>query len=149
DIILKSEIDREIETRRAEMQQQGATAAQISEAMAEQSKTILRDLIDRALLLQIAKEAGLNADLDVQKTMEQLRTERQYATMEELKKAIKKDYGDLDEFKNDIKTKFLTQKVIDYEVIGPLVVTSEEMRKYYEKNQQKFEKPAGVRISEI
>jgi len=149
DIILKSEIDRELEVRRAELQQQGATPAQINEAIAEQSKTVLRDLIDRALLLQIAKEAGLNADLDVQKTMEQLRTERKYATMEELEKAIIKDYGDLDEFKNDIKTKFLTQQVIDHEVIGRIIVTSEEMRKYYDENKQEFDKPAGVRISEI
>lgn len=149
EIILKSEIDRELDVRRGEMQRDGATPAQINEALAEQSKTILRDLIDKALLLDIAKEAGLNADLDVQKTMEQLRTERKYATMEELEKAIIKDYGDLDEFKNDIKTKFLTQQVIDHEVIGRIVITSEEMRKYYDENKQEFDKPAGVRIAEI
>ena len=77
DIILKSEVDRELDLRRIEMAQQGMDAARIEPGAGRSSrKIVLRDLIDRALLLQIAKEAGLNADLDVQKTLEELRVER-------------------------------------------------------------------------
>ena len=150
DIILKSEIDRELEMRRAElMQQPGMDPAKLDREVAEQSKVILRDLIDRALLLQIAKEASLNADTDVEKTLEDLRVERKFATREELEKAIIKDYGDLDEFKNDIRTKFLTQQVIEHEVYGRMIVTNEEMRKYYAEHEKDFDRPAGIRISEI
>jgi parvulin-like peptidyl-prolyl isomerase len=150
DIILKSEIDRELEMRRAElMQQPGMDSAKLDREVAEQSKVILRDLIDRALLLQIAKEASLNADTDVEKTLEDLRVERKFATREELEKAIIKDYGDLDEFKNDIRTKFLTQQVIEHEVYGRMIVTNEEMRKYYAEHEKDFDRPAGIRISEI
>ena len=81
--------------------------------------------------------------------MEELRVERKFATREELEKAIIKDYGDLEEFKNDIRTKFLTQQVIEHEVYGRMVVTNEEMRKYYEEHNKEFDRPAGVRISEI
>ena len=88
DVILKSDVDREIEMRRAEMQQSGLDAARMEKEMAEQSKMVVRDLIDRALLLQIAKEAGLNADQDVEKTLEDLRVERKFATREDLEKAI-------------------------------------------------------------
>src|SRR5688572_13591227 len=123
DVILKSDVDREIEMRRAEMQQSGLDAARMEKEMAEQSKMVVRDLIDRALLLQIAKEAGLNADQDVEKTLEDLRVERKFATREDLEKAIIKDYGDLEEFKNDIRTKFLTQEVIEHEVYGRMAVT--------------------------
>jgi len=150
DIILKSEIDRELENMRGEMMQQpGMDPSKLEREMAEQSKLVLRNLIDRTLLLQIAKEANLNADTDVEKTLEDLRVERKFATREELEKAIIKDYGDLDEFKNDIRTKFLTQQVIEHEVYGRMVVTSEEMRKYYEEHQMDFDRPAGIRISEI
>jgi peptidyl-prolyl cis-trans isomerase SurA len=149
DIILKSELDRELDLRRIEMAQQGVDPSRINQQLSEESKTVLRDLIDRALLLQIAKEAGLNADLDVQKTMEELRQDKKFATMEELEKAIIKDYGDLDEFKNDIRVKYLTQQVIEHEVYGRIVVTNEEMRKYYDENQKEFDKPAGVRIAEV
>lgn len=149
DIILKSDLERELEMRRLKLIEQGVDAAQIPKAMEEQSKTVVRDLIDKALLLQVAKEAGLNADLDVMKTMEQLRTERKFATMEDLERAIIKDYGDLDEFKNDIRTEYLTRQVIEHEVYGRLVITNEEMRKYYDEHQKEFDKPAGVRVSEI
>ena len=118
DIVLKSEVDRELDLRRIEMAQQGMDAARINLELAEQSKIVLRDLIDRALLLQIAKEAGLSADLDVQKTLEELRVERKFATLDDLEKAIKKDYGDFEEFKNDIRVKYLTQQVIEHEVYG-------------------------------
>jgi parvulin-like peptidyl-prolyl isomerase len=149
DIILKSEVDRELELRRLRMVEQGLDATQIAAAMPEQERTVVRDLIDKALLLQVAKEAGLNADLDVLKTMEQLRTERGFATMEDLEKAIIKDYGDLEEFKNDIRTEYLTRQVIEHEVYGRIVVTNEEMRKYYDEHQKEFDKPAGVRLAEI
>jgi peptidyl-prolyl cis-trans isomerase SurA len=149
DIILKSDIDRDVELMRYERVQAGQDAATIAREMEVESRDVLRNLIDKALLVQIAKEAGLSADLDVQRTMEELRTEKKFATMEELEKAIVKDYGDLDEFKNDIRTKFLTQQVIDHEVIGRIIITQEEMRKYYEGNKQEFDKPAGVRIAEI
>lgn len=149
EIILKSEVDRELDLRRSEMAQQGIDAARMSQLLAEETKNVLRDLIDRAILLGIAKEAGLNADLDVQKTMEELRVEKKFATMEELEKAIVKDYGDLDEFKNDIKTKYLTQQVIEHEVYSRIIVTNEEMRKYYDENTKDFDKPAGIRVAEV
>ena len=150
DIILRSEIDREVEVRRFElMKKPGIDAAALDKEMAEESKIILRDLIDRALLLQIAKEAGLNADTDVEKTMEDLRVQQKFETREELEKAIIKDYGDLEEFKNDIRTKFLTQQVIEHEVYGRMIVTNEEMRKYYDEHMKDFDRPAGIRISEI
>jgi peptidyl-prolyl cis-trans isomerase SurA len=149
DIILKSDIDREVDLMRYEKMQQGLDPAQAARELEADSKDVLRNLIDKALLNQIAKEAGLSVELDVQKTMEELRVDKKFATMEDLEKAIIKDYGDVDEFKNDIRTKFLTQQVIDHEVIGRIIITQEEMRKYYDANQKEFDKPAGVRVAEI
>ncbi|HET9215850.1 MAG TPA: hypothetical protein VFR18_02655, partial [Terriglobia bacterium] len=40
DVILKSDVDREIEMRRAEMQQAGLDAARMEKEMAEQSKLV-------------------------------------------------------------------------------------------------------------
>ena len=149
DIILKSEIDRELALRRGEMLKEGMDPARVEQTLAEESGQVLGDLIDKVLLVQVAKEAGLSAELDVLKTLEQLREDNKFATMEDLEKAIVKDYGDLEEFKNDIRTKFLTQQVIDHEVYGRIVITNEEMRKYYDEHIKEFDKPAGVRLSEI
>ena len=153
EIVLKSDIDRELELRRQDLAEQ-VDQKKIDQPTAQKmmddyKETVLRDLIDRRLLMQLAKEAGLSAELDVYKTMEQLREERKFATMDELERAIIKDYGDLDEFKEDILARVLTQKVIDHEVYGHIVVTQEEERKFYEAHKTDFDKPAGVRLSEI
>jgi peptidyl-prolyl cis-trans isomerase SurA len=150
DIILKSEMDHEMEMRRFElMKKPGMDPVRLEREMAEESKVILRDLIDRALLVQIAKEAGLSAETDLERTLEDLRVEQKFATREELDKAIIKDYGDLEEFKNDLRTKILTQQVIEHEVYGRMIVTNEEMRKYYDEHLKDFDRPAGIRISEV
>ena len=153
EIILRSDIERHLNNLRAEMAEgiaQKRVSAEDAQRMFEDDgQNALRDLIDRSLLMQVAKDAGLNADLDVFKSMEQLRTERNFATMEDLERAILKDYGDVEEFKNDIRAQVLTRKVIEHEVYSHIVITQEEERKYYEENKQSFDKPAGVRLSEI
>ena len=101
------------------------------------------------LFRSIAKEANVSAELDVEKTMEELRVERKYATMEELYKAIEKDYGDVEAFKEGIRTRYLSQQVINHEVYSRIVITTDEMRKFYDEHQKEFDKPAGVRIAEI
>src|SRR4030095_7909898 len=121
DIVLKSEVDRDIELLRFEKKQQGMDPARIEQEIRNESPDVLRNLIDKVLLLQIAKEAGLNAELDVQKAMEELRVQQKLATIEELERAIIKDYGDLEEFKNDIRSKFLTQPLVEHDVYGRVV----------------------------
>ena len=153
EIILKSDLDRHLDNLRAELaegiNQKKLTAEDAEKLFQEDQKTALRDLIDRSLLVQLAKENGENGDLDVFKAMEQLRTERKFATMDELERAIIKDYGDVEEFKNDIRAQVLTRKVIEHEVYSRIVVTQEEERKYYDEHKQEFDKPAGVRLSAI
>jgi peptidyl-prolyl cis-trans isomerase SurA len=153
DIILKSDIDRKLEEIRGSLAQavstKQLTAEKAAEIMEETKTTVLRDLIDDRLLVQIAKEAGLNADLDVFKTMQELQAEHKFATMDELERAIIKDYGDLEEFKESIRTRVLSQQVKQHEVYRRIVITNEEMRKYYDEHQKDFDKPAGVRLSEI
>src|SRR5437773_315762 len=154
DIILKSEF----ETRRAQIRNdlaeapprgRGLQGAQLEQAFNDANKLLLRDLIDETLLLQQAKDMGLNADLEVTKTMEQLRLERRLESFEELEKAIVAQGFSVDEFKQNIKTRYLTSQVLQREVYGRVVVTTEEMRKYYDANVKNFDRPAGIRVREI
>jgi peptidyl-prolyl cis-trans isomerase SurA len=152
-IILKSDLDRHMENLRAEMAELVAQKRISPEAapqeLEESRRNALRDLIDRSLVVQLAEEFGETADVDVFKAMEQLRTERNFATMEDLEKAIMKDYGDVEEFKNDIRSQVLFRKVIEGEVYRHIVITQEEERKYYEAHKEEFDKPAGVRLSAV
>src|SRR3989442_3478259 len=127
----------------------GLQGAQLEQACNDAQKTLLRDLIDETLLLQQAKDMSLNADLELIKTKEQLRQERHLESMEELEKAIVAQGFTLDEFNQNIKTRYLTQQVLQREVYGRVVITTEEMKKYYDANLKSFDRPAGIRVREI
>src|SRR5215471_10252814 len=137
DIILRSEY----ETRKAQIRNdlseapprgQGLKGAELDQRFSAAEKTLLRDLIDETLLLQQAKDMGLNADLEVVKTMEQLRQERKLESLDELEKAIVAQGFSVDEFKQNIKTRWLTSQVLQREVYGRVLITMEEMKKYYD-----------------
>src|SRR5436309_1578778 len=154
DIILTSEFEtRKVQVRNdlaeAPPRGRGLQGTQLEQAFNDATKTLLRDLIDETLLLQQAKDMGLNADLEVVKTMEQLRQERRLESMDELEKAIVAQGFSVDEFKPKIKTRYLTSQVLQREVYGRVVVTTEEMRKYYGANIKNFDRPAGIRVREI
>src|ERR1043166_1305010 len=154
DIILRSEFEKRKSQIRNDLAEapprgRGLQGAQLEQAMNDAQKLLLRDLIDETLLLQQAKEMGLNADLEVVKTMEQLRQERKLPSLDDLKKAIVAQGFTVDEFKQNIKTRYLTQQVLQREVYGRVVVTTEEMRKYYDGNVKNFDRPAGIRVGEI
>jgi parvulin-like peptidyl-prolyl isomerase len=152
-IILKSDIDRKYESILQEIaravSEKAITAEEGAKHAAEARETVLQDLIDTALLVQLAKENDENADLEVLRTMERLRIEHKFATMAELERAIIKDYGDLEEFKNTIRESVLSEKAKQRGVYSRIVITDEEMRKFYAEHQKEFDKPAGVRLSEI
>jgi peptidyl-prolyl cis-trans isomerase SurA len=150
DIILKSELENAKVTLRNDLSQgQKLQGVQLEQAFSEQSKFLLRDLIDQALLLQQAKEMGLNADLEVVKTMERMRQEYKFETLEALEQAIIGQGLAVDDYKQQIKTRYLTSQVLGREVYPRIIITTEQIRKYYDANEKNFDRPAGVQLSEI
>lgn len=150
DIILKSEVENARATLRNDIaQQQKLQGAALEEAVAEQSKYLLRDLIDQNLLQQQAKEMGLNADLEVVKTMERMRQEYKFESLEALEKAIVDQGIAVDDYKQQIRTRYLTSQVLGREVYPKIIISNEEIRKYYDANMKNFDRPAGVQLSEI
>jgi peptidyl-prolyl cis-trans isomerase SurA len=150
DIILKSELENARTTLRNELAQgQRLQGVQLEQAFTEQSKFLLRDLIDQTLLVQQAKDAGINADLEIVKTMERMRQEYKFETLEALEKAIVEQGISVDDYKQQIRNRYLTSQVLGREVYPKIIITNEEMRKYYDANQKNFDRPAGIQLSEI
>jgi peptidyl-prolyl cis-trans isomerase SurA len=55
----------------------------------------------------------------------------------------------VDDYKQQIRTRYLTSQVLGREVYPRIIITNEEIRKYYDANQKNFDRPAGVQLSEI
>src|SRR5215472_16537795 len=156
DIILKSEFEGERKNLRDELAQRGLQGAQLEQAFQEQSKDILRNLIDTSLLTQQAKEMGISPDLEVVKQEERMRQEHnrtsaakdQINSIDDLEKAISQQMS-LDDFKLRLKSRYLTGQVLNREVYNRVVITQEEVHNFYDAHQKDFERPAGVHIREI
>ena len=148
DVILKSELEREITIMETTLSE-NLQGADLLEAIENGRKHVLRDLIDRDLLRQKAEEYGVDPGLEVVRTMDQLRQDYDFETLEELEAAIAGQGDSIEDYRAMIGTSYMTQTVISQEVYSRIIITNEEAREYYEANLDQFDRPAGVRLQEI
>jgi len=154
DVILKSEYEARKVALRAELAQPeprgaGLQGAKLEQTFNEQSKLVLQQLINETLILQQAKDMGLSADIEITKTMDQLRQEQKLDSIEALEKEIVSQGYVLEDFKQNIRVRYLTSQVMQREVYPRVIVTNDEVRKYYDSHIKDFDRPAGIRVSEI
>jgi peptidyl-prolyl cis-trans isomerase SurA len=144
-IITRTQFQRESEALRTEMQQQGADQAKIADRM----KDVLRDAIDQQLLLDKAKDLGLNADNEVVKRLGDMMKESGVQTMEQLEQMAAQQGVSFEDFKENMKNQLLTQMVIQREVAPHVPISPAEEQEFYNTHQKELERPEEVRLSEI
>ena len=127
-------------------QQDAAHADQIA---AEQSKDVLRGLIDQQLLLQKGKDLDITADTELIKQLDEMRKQMKMDSMDDLEKAATAQGISFEDFKQDMRNKIITQQVIQREVGGRLNISKDEEQKFYEQHRSDLEHPERVRLSEI
>ncbi|MFZ0707922.1 MAG: peptidylprolyl isomerase [Candidatus Korobacteraceae bacterium] len=110
---------------------------------------LLRDLIDQQLLIQKGTELGVTADTDVVKRLDQIRQQMHADSMEDLEKAAQAQGVSWEDFKQNLKNGIVTQKVIQQEVGGHIVITQTEIQQFYDQHKAELERPEKVRLSEI
>jgi len=154
EVILKSEYEARKAALREDLSQppprgRGLQGPPLEQAYNEQSKLVLQQLIDEALILQQARDLGLSADNEIIKTMDRLRQERKLPSFEALEKEIVSAGYSLDDFRQNIRIQYLTEEVMRREVYPRVIITTEEGRKYYDSHIKDFDRPAGIRVREI
>jgi len=129
---------------------QEAEQDKLSEADLElREKDLLRDMIDRQLLLSRGKELEINADAEVIRRLDEIRKEHNLDSMDALDKAVRDSGMSVEDFKEKIKEDVITQEVVRDEVARNLRLTAKEEQVYYEAHKQDFQSPEQVRLSEI
>jgi peptidyl-prolyl cis-trans isomerase SurA len=123
--------------------------ANADKLFAEQQKDVLRDLIDRQLLLQRGADLGISADVDVIKRLDEMRKEMHLDSMEALQKAAEAQGVSFEDFKQNLKDQIITQKVISREVGQKLNIDKEDEQKYYDEHKQELAQPEAIRLSEL
>jgi peptidyl-prolyl cis-trans isomerase SurA len=144
-IISRSDVERAEQALAQENQQVGATSAEA----AERQKNLLRDMIDKQLLLSRGKELGMNADAEVIRRLDEIRKQYKMDTMEELEKAAAQQGVSFEDFKAGIRDSVITQMVVRDEVGRRLQMTQGQEQAYYEAHKQEFMQPEQIKLSEI
>ncbi len=144
-IISRSDLERSQQQLQQEMQQNNVPPDQAAEA----EKNLLRDMIDKQLMLSRAKELGLNADSEVVRRLDEIRKQYKLDTLEDLEKAARQQGISYEDFKANIRDGILEQQVVRDEVGRRLQMTQGQEQAYYDAHKQDFEQPEQIRLSEI
>src|SRR5690349_3330737 len=146
-IITKSEYSRSKDQLKEEVKQQDANNQE--KAYADREKDVLRDLIDRQLLLGKGKELGITADTELIKRLDEMRKQMKLDSMEELEKAAQAQGVSFEDFKDNTRTEIITQQVIQREVGGHINIGKDEEQRFYQQHKSELAHSEGVRLSEI
>jgi peptidyl-prolyl cis-trans isomerase SurA len=124
-------------------------AAELETRFQKQSKNILRNLIDQDLLVQRAKDEGINVDAQVILQLNQMREKYGLRTMGDLRRAAEASGINWSDLKDSIKRQLLVQKLIEQDVGGTIQIDHQEVEKYYQTHKSEFDLPEEVYLREI
>jgi peptidyl-prolyl cis-trans isomerase SurA len=146
-IVTRSEFLRSKDQLKDEVKQQDS--ANFDKVYTEKEKDVLRDLIDRQLLLEKGKDLGITADTDLVKRLDEMRKQMNLDSMEELEKAAQSQGVSFEDFKQNLREQIITQQVIGREVGSRLSISKEEEQQFYDAHKSDMEQPERIRLSEI
>src|ERR1700675_3398550 len=132
-IITRTEFLRSKDQLKDDVKQQDAANA--DKLYGEREKDVLRDLIDQQLLIEKGKDLGITGDTDLIKRLDQMRKDMKLDTMEELEKAATAQGISYEDFKQNMRSQIITQKVIGEEVGSHLNITTDEQQKFYDQHK--------------
>jgi peptidyl-prolyl cis-trans isomerase SurA len=148
EIITQRAYEQEQEKLRQQLAQE-YSGAELQAQFKEQSKNLLRDLIDQSLMVQKAKDLDINVETDVVKQLDDIRKKNNLGTLEDLETEIGKQGLNYEDFKDQIRRNLLMREVIGREVGSRIQLSRDDARKYYEAHKKEFQSPGLVRLGQI
>ena len=145
-VITRAEFDKELSVHLQRVARQGQQLSE--EQMKALEKEILEGLIEREVLFQETRKAGIK--ISDQKVDEQLAgIKKRFPNEEEFQKALASMNLTEAEVKNQIKRGLAIRELIDQNVTSKIVITDAATNDYYKANPQLFKQPEQVKASHI
>jgi hypothetical protein len=153
EVITLSRVKREIKSIVDSEVQQGKDRTAAQKMVDEKQGELIANLINEELMIQRAKEAGLDKDADVEVNQRFVQIMKQYnlKTIEALYKAMESQGVNPQDLRDSWRKQAIREMLIQREVQSKLYwePTPREVKDYFDKNQAKFTKPETVSLSEI
>lgn len=112
-------------------------------------KDLLRDLVDKQLLLSKAKQLGLTGDTELIKRLDEIRKQNHLDSLDDLEKAVEQQGTSYEDFKANIRDSIITQEVVRNEVGSHLQISQADIENYYNQHRDEFTHPESVNLNEI
>lgn len=148
EIITQTQYEHEKAQLREELGQQ-YSGADLDAKLNDESKNLLRNLIDQSLMVQKAKDEDVNVETDIIKKLDLMRKQDNLATIEDLQKAAEQAGENWEDLKDRIRRQLLMQEVISRDVGSRIVVTRSEEQQYYNQHKEDFKSEGIVHLAEI
>lgn len=152
-VITLSRIKREIKALVDLEVQQGKPREQAEREIEAKKGELIANLINEELLVQKAKELGLDNDIDamINQRFVDIMKENNLKSLEALYEQMRQQNVDPQEIREMWRKQLIRDRVIQREVQYKLYwsATPKELKDYFEKNKAKFTKPETISISEI
>jgi peptidyl-prolyl cis-trans isomerase SurA len=148
EIITQRHFERERAKLRDELSQQ-YSGPELEAKVNDESKNLLRNLIDQSLMVQKGKDQDVNVETNMIKKLDDIRKQDKLATIEDLQKAAEEQGVNWEDFKEQIRRQLTMQEVISRNVGSRIVVTRAEEQKYYEAHKNSFQTAGMIHLAEI
>jgi len=152
-VITLSSVKREMKGIVDSKVQDGMKREDAQKVVDEKQGELIANLINEELLLQKAKDIGIEKDVeaDLNARFVQIMKEQNFKTLDQLYEAMRKQGMDPEDIREVWRKQATKDEVIKRDVQSRLYwgFTGTEIKDYYEKNKAKFTKPETVSLSEI
>lgn len=142
---MKSIVDLEV--------QQGKKREDVQKAIDEKQGELIANLINEELLIQKAKGAGLDSEIEagINQRFLEIMKENNVKTLEALYEQMRQQNVDPQEIREMWKKQAVRDRVLQREVQAKVYWESNptQLKEYFEKNKAKFTKPETASISEL
>jgi len=150
DIITSTDLARARRQIIEEMKARKVSQSEIDMTLVTAEKNILRDKIDSLLLASKGKEMSISVDGEISKYVADLMVKTKMANQEDLAKMITEQTGQsFEDWKNEMRTNMITQRVVRQEVGGKINIKKEEVAKYYNEHKTEFVRDEEIYLREI
>ncbi len=150
DIVTHGDLDRSRRELIETLRNQGLVGEDLEKQVALREKDLLRDRIDQLILVQKAKDLNINVDGDISKQLATIQSDSKIADPERFQEYVKEQSGmSFEDFKDEMKNRLLTQRVIREEVTEKMNVKHEDLEKYYNEHKSDFIRQEQVTLQEI
>jgi peptidyl-prolyl cis-trans isomerase SurA len=149
DVITLTDFRAQYEMSEAQLRAAQMPADQMAQQLALLKKNFLDSMITELLLLQKAKELGLNVQEQMKAMLEKIKTDNNLASDADLRRAVEQSGMPYETWIKQYEEGMMRQGVLYTEVERSIVLEDAEVVQYYKKNPAEFTTPTTFKVEAI